>query len=84
LSGLLGLHLTMVPQNKLRWRQEITPVVLVLENASVAVLESIDSDNSARYWLSEGGDVVRESALSELLARAQGDVGVIGVAARGR
>ncbi|MFP3499729.1 type I secretion system permease/ATPase, partial [Pseudomonas sp. SIMBA_059] len=30
------------------------------------------------------GDVVRESALSELLARAQGDVGVIGVAARGR
>ncbi|MFP3336005.1 hypothetical protein SB761_35485, partial [Pseudomonas sp. SIMBA_064] len=37
-------------------------LVLVVENASVAVLESIDSDNSARYWLSESGDVVRESA----------------------
>lgn len=49
LSGLLGLHLTMVPQNKLRWRQEITPVVLVLENSSVAVLEGIDPDGSARY-----------------------------------
>lgn len=84
LCGLLGLHLTMVPQNKLRWRQEITPVVLVMENNSVAVLEEIDADGGARYWLSEGGDVIREGELAGLLSRAQGDIGVIGVAARGR
>ncbi len=84
LCGLLGLHLTMVSPNKLRWRQDITPVVLVMENHSVAVLEGIDGEGSARYWLSEGGDVIREGELAGLLSRTQGDVGVIGVAARGR
>lgn len=84
LAGLLGLHLTMTPHTRLRWRQEITPVVLVLENGSVAVVEAIDGDDQVRYWLSEGGDVVRESELAPLLARSQSNVGVVGVAARGR
>lgn len=84
LAGLLGLHLTMTPREKLRWRQEVTPVILLLENGSVAVVEGIDADGRARYWLSEGGDVVRESELAGLLAQAQGQVAVPGVAARGR
>lgn len=84
LAGLLGLHLTMTPRDKLRWRQEVTPVILLLENGSVAVVEAIDAEGRARYWLSEGGDVVRESDLQELLAQSQQQVAVPGVAARGR
>ncbi|PNS12183.1 type I secretion system permease/ATPase [Mixta theicola] len=84
LAGLLGLHLTMTPRDKLRWRHEVTPVILLLENGSVAVVEAIDASGRARYWLSEGGDVVRESALTELLAQSQPQVAVPGVAARGR
>ncbi|MEQ4532382.1 MAG: type I secretion system permease/ATPase [Mixta sp.] len=84
LAGLLGLHLTMTPRDKLRWRQEVTPVILLLENGSVAVVEAIDAEGRARYWLSEGGDVVRESDLQELLAQSQPQVAVPGVAARGR
>ena len=59
-------------------------MILLLENGSVAVVEGIDADGRARYWLSEGGDVVRESELAGLLAQAQGQVAVPGVAARGR
>ena len=84
LAGLLGLHLTMTPRDKLRWRQEVTPVILLLQNGSVAVVEAIDAEGRARYWLSEGGDVVRESDLQELLAQSQQQVAVPGVAARGR
>lgn len=84
LAGLLGLHLTMTPRDKLRWHQEITPVVLSLENGGVAVVEGIDNDGKARYWLSDGGDVVRETELASLLARGRPLVGVVGVAARGR
>jgi len=84
LAGLLGLHLTMTPRDKLRWHQEITPVVLALENGGVAVIEAIDGAGNARYWLSDGGDVVRETELASLLARAEPLVGVVGVAARGR
>lgn len=84
LAGLLGLHLTMTPRDKLRWRHEVTPVILLLENGSVAVVEAIDAEERARYWLSDGGDVVRESELTELLAQSQPQVAVPGVAARGR
>lgn len=84
LAGLLGLHLTMTPRDKLRWRQEVTPVILLLENGSVAVVEAIDAEGRARYWLSDGGDVVRESELSGLLEQSQAQVAVPGVAARGR
>jgi ATP-binding cassette subfamily C protein LapB len=84
LAGLLGLHLTMTPRDKLRWRQEVTPVILLLEDGSVAVVEAIDAEGRVRYWLSEGGDVVRESDLQELLAQSQPQVAVPGVAARGR
>ncbi|ARJ43011.1 type I secretion system permease/ATPase [Pantoea alhagi] len=84
LAGLLGLHLSMTPREKLRWRQEVTPVILLLDNGSVAVVEAIDAEGRARYWLSDGGDVVRESDLTELLAQSQQQVAVPGVAARAR
>ena len=50
----------------------------------MAVIEAIDGGGNARYWLSDGGDVVRETELASLLARAEPLVGVVGVAARGR
>ncbi|MBC3946364.1 type I secretion system permease/ATPase [Erwinia persicina] len=84
LAGLLGLHLTMSPRDKIRWRQEVTPVVLIMDSGSVVVIEAIDGEGNARYWLSDGGDVVRESELSSLLEQSQPEVGIIGVAARGR
>ncbi|MBP2167599.1 ATP-binding cassette subfamily C protein LapB [Erwinia toletana] len=84
LAGLLGLHLTMMPRDKIRWRQEVTPVVLILENGSVAVVEAIDAEGNARYWISDGGDVVRETELALLLAQSKEQVAIIGVAARGR
>ncbi len=84
LAALLGLHLMLVPARALRWRAEIVPVLLLLENGSVALVEEVTGDDRVRYWLSESGDVIREGALSELLAQAQEEVGVIGVAARGR
>ncbi len=84
LAALLGLHFRIVPARSLRWREEIVPVLLLLENGGVALIEQIESSDRVQYWLSESGDVIREGALSELLAQAQGAVGVIGVAARGR
>ncbi|QBR52534.1 type I secretion system permease/ATPase [Erwinia sp. QL-Z3] len=84
LAGLLGLHMTMMPRDKIRWRQEVTPVILIMENGNVVVVETIDAEGKARYWLSDGGDVVRESELALLLAQSQEQVGIVGVAARGR
>ncbi|WP_034943085.1 type I secretion system permease/ATPase [Erwinia oleae] len=84
LAGLMGLHLMLLPRDKIRWRQEVTPVVLMMQNGSVVVIEDIDGDGRARYWLSDGGDVVRESELAALLNDSQPQVGIIGVAARGR
>ena len=84
LAGLLGLHLTMVPRDTIRWRQEVTPAVLILKNGSVAVVESIDAEGHARYWISDGGDVVRDTELALLLEQSQQQVAMIGVAARGR
>ncbi|WP_312464707.1 ABC transporter transmembrane domain-containing protein, partial [Pantoea endophytica] len=84
LARLLGLHLMLVPHSKLRWRQEIVPVLLLLENGSVALIEEVDSNGGVRYWLSESGDVVRAGQLQDLLMQADIQVGVVGVAARAR
>ena len=84
LARLLGLHLMLVPHSKLRWRQEIVPVLLLLENGSVALIEEVDSNGGVRYWLSESGDVVRAGQLQDLLMQADMQVGVVGVAARAR
>ncbi|QKJ87896.1 type I secretion system permease/ATPase [Paramixta manurensis] len=84
LANLVGLHLAMVPRESVHWRQEIMPVMLLLEPGSVAVIEEIDANGTARYWLSEGGDVIRETELALLLAQSQQLVAMVGVAARGR
>ncbi|PKH24380.1 type I secretion system permease/ATPase [Enterobacterales bacterium CwR94] len=84
LAALLGLHLTLMPRDKLRWRNEVTPVVLLLDSGGLAVIEEIVDEEHVRYWLSDGGDVVREGELALLLAQSAEQVGVVGVAARGR
>ncbi|EKN5087145.1 type I secretion system permease/ATPase, partial [Yersinia enterocolitica] len=84
LSGLLGLQTNVMPLKKVRWRNELLPVLLELEPGSVAVLEHINDDGLVSYWLSDGGDVVRETSLEELVARSQGRVVMVGVANRGR
>ncbi|WP_075181290.1 type I secretion system permease/ATPase [Pantoea sp. 1.19] len=84
LAGLLGLHLTFTAHTQLRWRPEIVPVLLCLQEGGLAVVEEVLEEERVRYWLSEGGDVVREGDLGELLAQSQLQVGVAGVAARGR
>ncbi|HHL2558893.1 TPA: type I secretion system permease/ATPase [Yersinia enterocolitica] len=84
LSGLLGLQTNVMPLKKVRWRNELLPVLLELEPGSVAVLEHINDDGLVSYWLSDGGDVVRETNLEELVARSQGRVVMVGVANRGR
>ncbi len=84
LSGLLGLQSNVMPLKKVRWRNELLPVLLELESGSVAVLEHLSDDGLVSYWLSDGGDVVREAQLQELLARSQGRVIMVGVANRGR
>ncbi|WP_186371297.1 type I secretion system permease/ATPase [Yersinia alsatica] len=84
LSGLLGLQVNVMPLKKVRWRNELLPVLLELEPGSVAVLEHLSDDEQVSYWLSDGGDVIREASLPELLARSQGRVVMVGTAMRGR
>lgn len=50
----------------------------------MAVLEHLSDDEQVSYWLSDGGDVIREASLPELLARSQGRVVMVGTAMRGR
>ncbi|ANI31496.1 ATP-binding protein [Yersinia entomophaga] len=84
LSSLLGLQVTLVPISKVHWRNELMPVLLELEPGSVAVVEGITEAGLANYWLSDGGDLVREAELPELLARSPGMAIMVGIAARGR
>lgn len=84
LSGLLGLQVNVMPLKKVRWRNELLPVLLELEPGSVAVLEHLSDDEQVSYWLSDGGDVIREASLPELLARSQERVVMVGTAMRGR
>ncbi|WP_202113527.1 hypothetical protein, partial [Pseudomonas aeruginosa] len=51
LSGLLGLQTNVMPLKKVRWRNELLPVLLELEPGSVAVLEHINDDGLVSYWL---------------------------------
>ncbi|CNE14391.1 type I secretion system permease/ATPase [Yersinia nurmii] len=84
LSSLLGLQVTLVPVSKVHWRNELMPVLLELEPGSVAVIEGITEAGVVNYWLSDGGDLVREADLPELLARSPGMAIMVGIAPRGR
>ncbi|WP_312273753.1 type I secretion system permease/ATPase [Pseudescherichia sp.] len=84
LSGLMGLQVRVVDLEKMRWNAQNLPVIVQLESGELMLLESIDADGLVAYWLSEGGDLVREEALEALLTRVKPEVVMLGIAARGR
>ncbi len=84
LSGLMGLQVRVVELEKMRWNAQNLPVIVQLESGELMLLESIDADGLVAYWLSEGGDLVREEALEALLTRVKPEVVMLGIAARGR
>ena len=84
LSGLMGLQVRVVELEKMRWNAQNLPVIVQLESGELMLLESIDADGLVAYWLSEGGDLVREEALETLLTRVKPEVVMLGIAARGR
>ena len=84
LSGLMGLQVSLVHRDRVRWRQEILPAIVVLEQGSTAVIETLDAEGQAGYWLQDGGDILRQADLSSLLSQGDGNVVLVGVAARGR
>jgi ATP-binding cassette subfamily C protein LapB len=84
LSGLMGLQVRVVELEKMRWNAQNLPVIVQLESGELMLLESIDADGLVAYWLSEGGDLVREEALEALLIRVKPEVVMLGIAARGR
>ncbi|MFR0653094.1 type I secretion system permease/ATPase [Pantoea sp. SIMBA_079] len=84
LAQRMGLVLQFVSARKLRWRQAVMPLLLRLNDGTLALAESADEEGRVQYWLSAGGDGVRSAPLSDLLAQAQPEVGVITLAARAR
>lgn len=84
LSGLMGLQVGMVSWNQVRWRQEVLPAVITLEQGGIAVLENLHDDGTVDYWLSDGGDLLRSAELVVLLEQSNGPVFLVGVALRGR
>ncbi|MFU2316573.1 type I secretion system permease/ATPase [Rahnella sp. PCH160] len=84
LSGLMGLQIGMVSWNQVRWRQEVLPAVITLEQGGIAVLEHLHDDGNVDYWLSDGGDLLRSAELVTLLEQSTGPVFLVGVAPRGR
>ncbi|MBU9841320.1 type I secretion system permease/ATPase [Rahnella aceris] len=84
LSGLMGLQVGMVSWNQVRWRQEVLPAVITLQQGGIAVLENLHDDGMVDYWLSDGGNLVRSAELVVLLEQSTGPVFLVGVAPRGR
>lgn len=84
LSGMMGLQVRSVPLAKMRWSAQNLPAIVQLESGELMLLEALDADGLATYWLSEGGDLVREEALETLLTRIKPEVVMLGIAARGR
>src|SRR5471032_3713745 len=84
LSGLMGLHVGMVSWTKVRWRNEVLPAIIQLEQGGIAVIERLHDDGQADYWLNDGGDLLRSAELVTLLEQSTGPVFLVGVAARGR
>jgi ATP-binding cassette subfamily C protein LapB len=84
LSGLMGLQIGMVSWNQVRWRQEVLPAVITLEQGGIAVLEQLHDDGNVDYWLSDGGDLLRSAEVVTLLEQSTGPVFLVGVAPRGR
>ncbi|WP_052284518.1 type I secretion system permease/ATPase [Kluyvera genomosp. 1] len=84
LSGLMGLQVHRVPVAKMRWSAQNLPAIVQMESGEIMLLESLNAEGLATYWLSNGGDLVREEALETLLERIKSDVVMLGIAVRGR
>lgn len=84
LSGLMGLQVRIVPLKNVRWNAQNIPIIVQLESGELMLLESLDADGLVTYWLSDGGDLVREEPLETLLTRVKPDAVMLGIAARGR
>ena len=84
LSGLMGLQVHRVPVAKMRWSAQNLPAIVQMESGEIMLLESLNAEGLVTYWLSNGGDLVREEALETLLERITSDVVMLGIAVRGR
>lgn len=82
MAGLMGLQIHMMPRERMRWSAQNLPVIVPGQEGNLVLIESLDSDGLASYWVSDGGDLVREEALETLLDRLQDQVVMIGIAAR--
>lgn len=81
---LMGLSVSLQPREKIRWRNEILPALIEIDNGSIAVIESLGNEGKALYWLNDSGDVQRETELVELLTKGQGSILLVGAAERGQ
>lgn len=84
LGHLMGLSVSLQPREKVRWRNEILPALIEIDDGGLMVIESIDSEGKALYWLNDSGDVQREAELVELLLKGQGSIVLLGAAERGQ
>ncbi|MEB7886645.1 type I secretion system permease/ATPase [Serratia fonticola] len=84
LGHLMGLSVSLQPREKVRWRNEILPALIEIDDGGLMVIESLDSEGKALYWLNDSGDVQREAELVELLLKGQGTIVLLGAAKRGQ
>jgi len=84
LGHLMGLSVSLQPREKVRWRNEILPALIEIDDGGLMVIESLDSEGKALYWLNDSGDVQREAELVELLLKGQGSIVLLGTAERGQ
>lgn len=84
ISHLMGLSISLRHKEKLRWRNKILPVLAETDDGDIIVIESLNDDGTATYWLNEGGDLQREAELTELIKHSQGIIVLVSIAERGR
>ncbi|WJM81530.1 type I secretion system permease/ATPase [Pectobacterium brasiliense] len=84
ISYLMGLSISLRHTEKLRWRNKILPVLAETDDGGVIVIESLNEEGIATYWLNDGGDLQREAELTELIKHSQGIIVLVGIAERGR
>ncbi|WP_312982392.1 hypothetical protein [Atlantibacter sp.] len=84
LAVLMGLELNCVKRHGLSWGNEMLPVILMLEDGTLALIENVSRQGIATYWVCQGRDLLRQGSLRKLLSHAQDDVVLIGTMPRKR
>ncbi|MBL7635183.1 MULTISPECIES: hypothetical protein [Atlantibacter] len=84
LAALMGLELNCVKRHGLSWGSEVTPVIITLEDGTLVLIETVNRQGIATYWVSEGRDLLRQGSLRKLLSHAQDEVVLIGTLPRKR